>query len=138
METKTQRKLRASRRAALTKPISIRLTVEEFEQLKSEAGKISLSEFIRAQLFKTKISVMDDSLLVQEQRLTPQARQKMLAQILLKLGQLQSVNEVGELLTAIKLGLIDASPELTTSVEGLHQEIQSLRNDLLKALGLRP
>lgn len=138
MEINNHLKQHNTARPALTKPISLRLTQEEYQQLKADAGDSSISEYIRKALFRPLCEPATKAATDFELRLTPQSRQKILAQILVHLGQLKAANEVSEMLAAIKLGLVDASPEFSTSVNTLHAEIQCLRLELLKALGLRP
>lgn len=136
METKHHAKLRATSCSALTKPISIRFTDEEIVELKRQAGKSSLSEYVRRQLFSDgAITEFADHM---ELRLTPQMRQKLLAQILMRLGKLDIVHNVNTLMNGFQSGLIENSLELCATLEAVHQELKALRHDLLKALGLRP
>ena len=136
METKHYAKLRVTSCPALTKPISIRFTEEEIVELKRQAGKLSLSEYVRRRLFNDGIIAenSDDT----EPRLTPQMRQKLLAQILMRLGKLDMVHNVNTLMNGLQSGLMDTSPELYAALEAVHRELKTLRHDLLIALGLRP
>ena len=136
MESKDHAKLRATSRSASTKPISIRFTKEEFAELKHRAGKMSLSMYVRRRLFGD--GAMPVNLDGVEARLTPQMRQKLLAQILMRLGRLDLVHDVNTLLNGVQSGLIETSPELCAALEAVHGELITLRHDLLKALGLRP
>jgi len=124
------------RGSASTTPISIRFTDEEITELKSLAGNLSVSEYVRRRLFSE--SVEADLFGSGETRLTPQARQKLLAQILIRLGKLDNVKNVNLLIEALQTGLIDASGETSAALNALHQEIEQIRHTLLKALGLRP
>jgi len=133
---KTKQARVLDRKPALTKPISIRLTQEEIVELKRLAGSLSVSEYMRRQLFGDVANVKSEN--ASEMRLTPQARQKLLAQILMRLGQLDTVKNVNLLIESIETGLIYVSPEVLSEFSALHREIQNLRQDLLKALGLRP
>jgi len=132
----TQDAKRHGRKSALTKPISIRFTQEEFVELKRMAGKQSLSEYVRSQLFNDAND--SDSSYTDETRLSPQTRQKLLAQILMRLGKLDTVHNVNLLMQALKSGLIDTSPQLIIALEAVHGELKALRQDLTKSLGLRP
>jgi len=55
----------------------------------------------------------------------------------MRLGRLDTTKNINLLVDGIQSGLIDASPEAIAMLSELHQEIQALRQDLLKALGLR-
>jgi len=138
METNKQSKQPAAARSALTKPISLRLTQEEHLQLQADAGEASISQHIRKMLFNSSNELINATLSLSEQRLSPQSRQRVLAQILVLLGQLKAANEVSETLEAIRIGLIEPTPEFLSSINALNAELQSLRFELLKALGLRP
>jgi len=72
MEKNTQAS-ELDRKPALTKPISIRFTKEEIAELKSLSGDLSVSEYIRRQLFGVSAAVKCEN--ASEMRLTPQARQ---------------------------------------------------------------
>ena len=138
METNKISKQPAAARSALTKPISLRLTQEEHLQLQADAGETSISQHIRKMLFNSSNELMNGTSLVDEQRLSLQSRQRVLAQILVLLGQSKAANEVSETLEAIRIGLIEPTPEFLSSINALNAELQNLRFELLKALGLRP
>ena len=136
METTSSAKTRDSARQKLTKPVSIRFTQEEIAELKRKAGEGSLSKYVRSQLFAITSDYKNSN--NSESRLSPQMRQKLLAQILIRLGSLDSVHNANELMQAIQTGLIDASPEFANTLASMAVELKKLRHDLLKALGLRP
>ena len=131
----TKQACELDRKPALTKPISIRLTQEEIIELKRLSGELSVSEYVRRQLFCGSATAKCEN--TSDMRLTPQARQRLLAQILMRLGQLDTIKNTNLLIEGIKTGLIDVSPEVLSEFSALHREIQNLRQDLLKALGLR-
>lgn len=136
METNIETAL-CKKRSALTKPISIRFTEEELAELKIAAGDLSVSEYVRRQLFSvnsTSISAVGNEHI----RLSPQNRQKILVQILARLGQYDAFSTLNNLLAALQSGLIDTSPEMISSLKSVQAELSALRADLLKALGLRP
>lgn len=134
MDTTQHAKQFDDSKPALTKPISIRFTKEEIAELKSLAGDLSVSEYIRRQLFGRTTTKCESA---SEMRLTPQARQKLLAQILMRLGRLDTTKKINLLMDGMQSGLVDVSPDAIAMLSELHQEIKALRRDLLKALGLR-
>lgn len=136
METKHHAELRASSRSASTKPLSIRFTKDEIAELKRQADKLSLSAYVRRQLFSDELNPEISGNV--EARLTSQIRQKLLARILMRLGRIDLVHDVNTLLSGVQSGLIETSPELCAALEAVHGELNTLRHDLLKALGLRP
>ncbi len=116
----------------LTVPVSVRLTCEERDQLRRAAGRLSISEYIRTRLF---CDVVQTS--IEGGRLSPQERQRLLAQILIGLGQSGLASNLAELADAAHLGLLDLPPEVHSLLAELLGEVRGLRQDLLKALGLR-
>ena len=142
METKNDthfgvRRVSRTNSQSKTKPISIRFTADELCELERLAGDLPLSTFVRQRLFDSEGSCANAKRPHPSGRLSVQDRQKLLAQILLKLGQLECVGSVDETLAAIQSGLIDASPELCISLDALTRELAIIRVELLKALGLR-
>ena len=101
------------------------------------AGERSLSEYVRQRLFDNAANSKSVPS-AHNGRLSPQSRQRLLGQILMRLGMLDAIRNVNVLAEAVQSGLIDASPELVTELDALQSELQTLRLDLLKALGLRP
>jgi hypothetical protein len=130
--TKTKRK----KSAAKCSPLSVRVTPEERESLLQKAGDMPLSEYVRGQLFgaqnKNVVSAPTT------QRISPAERQRLLAQILVRLGEMKTAQHLGGLVDAIRSGITDADPELISSIKKLRGEFKTLRFELLKALGLRP
>ncbi len=118
-----------------TVPVSVRLTDDERCKLNSEADAkgLSLGEYIRMRLFGGELGDY-----VHANRLSAEDRQKLLAKILLRLGQLDTVQSVNNALKGIQSGLIDPSPEFLAALDAMHGELIALRRDLLRALGLRP
>ena len=102
--------------------------------LEREAGALTLSEYIRARLFGEAVTGAFDY----EERLTPEARQKMLAQILAKLGESGSGKSLSELAELARLGLLQMSPDEQQALSDAIADLRELRRDLLKALGTRP
>lgn len=115
-------------------PVSVRLTHEERVELKQAAGGKSLSYYIRSRLFNHGEQAFPDD----EIRFSAVARQKLLAQILIRLGQSGLAENLRELNEVAKLGLLDTQIELRSTLSELRKEVKGLRSDLIKALGLRP
>ena len=114
-------------------PISVCLTREERDHLIVAAGKLSLSQYIRSRLFQGNAEISDE-----EVRLSPIARQKLLARLLMQLGQSKLTKNLNELGDAARVGLLYLTPAVKTLLDDLHNELRGLRRDLIKALGLRP
>jgi hypothetical protein len=117
----------ANRTERKTPQVSIRLTVEERARLEAEAGRRSLSDYIRSRLFG------------QEARCTATRAQRpddrLLAQILAKLGQSELVTGLKEISRALQTG-VPVTPETERAVHAAARSISEIRTDLLRALGL--
>nr|WP_306266977.1 hypothetical protein [Pararhizobium sp. IMCC3301] len=119
-------------------PLSVRVTPEERRALLDAAGDLRLSDFVRGRLFG---SIEHDGLTENYShslRLSPLERQRLLAQILAKLGETSALQSLQDLAEAAQLGLLPLSPDVLDQVDSACSEISSMRLSLMKALGLRP
>lgn len=116
-------------------PVSVRLTQEERAQLEQAARGMPLSRYIRARLFDGDGEVSDHA---EERRLSPADRQKLLAQILARIGQSGLPAALEELAELARLGLLSLDAESVSALSEARDELKALRLDLLRALGLRP
>ena len=117
-------------------PISLRLTQEELTLLKSAAKGQSLSAYIRNRLFcKNQTSDSPD---IKNTRLSPQARQQLLAQILSKLGQSGLADSLDDLAYAARIGTLPLTPDVLSEIRTACALIQEIRDLLIRAVGLRP
>ena len=112
-------------------PLSVRVTPEELAELLSQAGKQSLSDYVRSKLFEGD----SPSSNVPSTRLSPRDSQRLLAQILIQLGQMNTAKQLNELIKAIHSGIVEADQELIDLLSALQADLRALRGDLLKALG---
>lgn len=117
-------------------PISLRLTQEERAQLEHEAGSLSLSAYIRSRLFGAQPK--PDLPLAPEMRLSPGERQKLLAQLLARLGGLRIGPSLAELAHAARIGALPLTPEVLAELRAACAEVRLIRTTLLRALGLKP
>lgn len=116
-------------------PVSVRLTPEERALLEQAAGGMSLSQYIRIRLFQTDTA---EHAADTEERLSPVARRKLLAQILASLGKSGIAAALSELSELARLGLNPNDTSIAKPLSDAHDEIAKLRSDLLRGLGLRP
>lgn len=116
-------------------PVSVRLTPEERLELEKAAGGMSLSRYIRSRLFQVD-TVKNQN--CDEERISPVARQKLLAQILSSLGKSGTATTLSELTELARLGLLPDDAEIAPTLAQARDETSKLRSELLRALGLRP
>ncbi|MCV6575091.1 MAG: hypothetical protein OIF58_05085 [Cohaesibacter sp.] len=114
--------------------ISLRLTAEEKSILVRASKGQSLSAYIRKKLFASDSHTDNHKT---EMRLCPKERQKLLAKILSELGKAQLSQSLCELADAAKLGTLPLTPDVCSDIQKAITKINSIRSDLLKAMGLR-
>ncbi|MEX0956445.1 MAG: hypothetical protein WDZ83_14700 [Rhizobiaceae bacterium] len=111
-----------------TTPVSLRLTDEERAELVAKAGGRTLSSYIRERLLggdargrKVRLPVRD---------------MQMLARILACLGQSRVTESLRELSEAARIGALPVSPETEQLIVSACGAIESMRCDLVRALGV--
>lgn len=112
--------------------LSIRITPEERINLEREAGGRSLSSYVRSRLF-------DDG----PRRRASSSRavvsdHKALARVLGAMGRSPAIGTLKGVLAACDEGAILLGPEAEDALRSACATIESMRLDLLKALGLKP
>lgn len=112
--------------------VSLRLKPEEYAHLKTTAKAQSISAYIRARLFDS----TDEP--AASERLSPAARQRMLAQILARLGQSDMRRSLTDLAEAARLGALPLTPDVLADIHGACAAIMEMRTALIRALGLKP
>lgn len=114
-------------------PLSIRLTDSERSELKRLAGGISLAGYVRQRLFENSDTVK-----------TPRTRKptirdhKSLARVLRALGAADTIKTIGDLRIAYDDNMLLLSEEAEIAVLHACCNINSMRQDLISALGLKP
>lgn len=114
-------------------PLSIRLTDNERSELKRLAGGKSLAGYVRQRLFENSNAVK-----------TPKTRKpsildhKSLARVLRALGAADAIKTIGDLRIAYDENMLLLSEEAEIAVLHACRNINSMRQDLISALGLEP
>lgn len=118
------------KRAPKDRPFCLRLTRAERERLEQEAGTMPLGAYIRERLF-------GENSAPRRKRRRPAVDQTGLAKVLGMLGASRLAANVNQLAKAAKLGLIaGAAPELIQQIMDACEDIRTMRNALLSALGM--
>ena len=144
--------------AVKTRAVSVRLTAEERAALAGVAGPAGVSAYIRGRVFGGSAGcacaskpVMDadppsappELALAEmtqgaEDRLSPQARQRLLARILAQLGASGALASLADLAALAREGGLYLSTDDLAVLHATLAEVRALRGDLLRALGKRP
>lgn len=111
-----------------TTPISIRLSADERSRLESEAGKLSLSEYIRARVFGDERR--------KRQVPAPKIEARQLAHVLAVLGQSELAPSLRDLLRAVQIGDLPSSEKTEARLAAACEATQQIRHHLMTALGL--
>ncbi|WP_298261201.1 hypothetical protein [uncultured Litoreibacter sp.] len=93
-------------------PFSLRLTTEEREQLEAQAGSMPLASYIKSVVFT-------DAAPKYRKRTKPTvAEQRLLAEVLAKLGATRSANNLNQIAKAIHQGTLYVDDELEADLNG--------------------
>ena len=117
-------------------PLSIRFTDEERARLKRDAGKLSLSAYIRQKLLGDDVAPRKLRYLRKQQR--PGIDHEALARWLGMLGQSELATSMMALALAAQSGALPVTPELSEKLNAACDNIHGMRTALIVALGIKP
>ena len=112
-------------------PVSVRLTLEEREQLTQEAAGMSLSAFIRDRLFGDRVAPR------KTRGKFPVEDHKALARALATLGRSDHAATLKRALRLAESGRASLRPETEEQLRKACADIEAMKADLVKALGLK-
>lgn len=116
-----------SKRKRYPSPITFRPTEEEREMLKSDAGGMSQSAYIRQCLFGKKAS----------KRLVPEVDRILLAQILARLGETRIPNNLNQIAYHANCGSLVLDDVTIEELNEACLHVSWMRTQLIEALGLK-
>ena len=111
-------------------PISLRLTVTERAALEKAAVNLSLSAYIRQCIFGDQ---------VEKRKLrtrNPVKDHEALARVLGLLGKSRIANNLNQLAKDSNCGALILDDETSAKIDEAYMDVQSMRNELIRALGL--
>lgn len=126
------RKPKAKPQAKRPAPVSVRLTLEEREELTRQAAGMSLSAFIRERLFGERAAPR------KTRGKFPVEDQKALARVLAALGRSDSAAALKRISQQIHNGRASVRPETERQLLKACADIDAMKADLVTALGLKP
>lgn len=125
------------RESKARKPISIRFSKEEWEALDRAAGKIPVGTFVR----RKALDGLEVSQKTPEPRPTrhrnPVKDAPALAKLLGELGRSRIASNLNQIARAAHMGAITVSPEAESALTQACAEVNAMRADLIRALGLK-
>ena len=112
-------------------PFSLRLTFEERKQLEDLAGDMTLGPYVRSQLFGANTKKR------KTRGKRPVKDYQLLAQLLGHLGASRLSSNLNQLAKASNTGTLQVDTDTQHSLNKACEEIQSMRQTLMSALGLQ-
>ena len=119
----------ATRKEKPSRPISLRLTDEERSRLAADAGRRSVSAYVRDRLFGAEPRHRAIRM--------PATGDAEVARILAELGRSELAANLHELAEAVRIGALPVTPETEHAIRIACDAVERMRIELLHALGLR-
>lgn len=111
-------------------PFSLRLTFEERASLEKEAAGMALGAYIRWRL------LTPDTPPPKTRNKFPVKDHRILAELIAKLGQSHMAGNLNQLAKLANMGSLPVTPETEDALQQACVAISTMRNELLKGLGL--
>lgn len=110
----------------------MRLSDEERAELEARAGSMPLSSYVKSVVFA------EDAPRYRKQRRSPVADQRLLAEILARLGASRTANNLNQIAKHQNQGTLIVDEELETDLKRAVAEVAWMRVTLMEALGIKP
>ena len=111
-------------------PFSLRLTASERQQLETQARTLPLAAYIKSVVFA------DAAPKCRRRRKPPVAEQQLLAQVLARLGQSRTANNLNQIAKHLNQGTLVLDEKLETDLNAAITEVAWMRVTLMQALGM--
>jgi hypothetical protein len=118
----------AAKKAA--SPFSLRLSEEERALLRQRAGKRSLGDYIRSQLF--------GRIARQSKRRTPRDMDIEYAKAVAALGRSEMARNLSMMAEAARIGALPVTPDLVATIEATCAKVHFACDALIASLGVKP
>ncbi|MEO0569533.1 MAG: hypothetical protein AAF066_17505 [Pseudomonadota bacterium] len=112
-------------------PFSIRLSEEERSKLETQAGSMPLAAYVKSVVFA------DAAPIYRKTRKPPVAEQQLLAEILARLGQSRTANNLNQIAKHLNQGTLVIDEELGKDLQQAVLDVAWMRATLIDALGLK-
>lgn len=112
-------------------PLSIRLSDEERAAFERKAGRMPLGAYIKS------VVLDDDAPRYRKRRAMPDADQRLLAEILARLGATRTANNLNQIAKHLNLGTLVIDDQLEADLKSAIVEVAWIRTTLMQALGKR-
>lgn len=112
-------------------PFSIRFTADERRRVEAAAGGLPLGAYIKSVLFA------EDAARYRARRKPPVIDQRVLAEVLARLGASRTANNLNQIAKAANQGALFVDDELRTDLMQACAEVAWMRISLMQALGMK-
>lgn len=112
-------------------PLSLRLTAEERAAVEAKAGSLPLGAYIKSVVLES------DAPRYRARRKPPVAEQRLLAEILARLGASRTAANLDQIARQLALGTLRLDPDLEAELKQACAEVAWMRATLVAALELR-
>ena len=114
-----------------TAPLSIRLSDEERAAVERKAGRMPLGAYIKS------VVLDDDAPKYRKRQALPNADQRLLAEILARLGATRMAKNLNQIANHLNLGTLVIDDQLEADLKAAIVEVAWIRATLMQALGKR-
>ncbi|SNZ07407.1 hypothetical protein [Cohaesibacter gelatinilyticus] len=112
-------------------PFSIRFTPEERDQVEQAAGGMPLASYIKS------VVLSDNAPVYRKRRKPPVVDQKLLAEILARLGGSRTASNLNQIAKHLNQGTLIVDPDLEVDLHRAIAEMAWMRASLMRALGIK-
>lgn len=117
-------------------PVSVRLSQEEYDRLKQDAGALTMAAYIRLTLFGGG-EIAPHRKPYTRKATSPSSELTMIGRMLGGLGQSEIAANLSDMAKAAKIGALPVTPEVEADIADACQAVQDMRDRLITALGLK-
>ena len=117
-------------------PVSVRLTEQEYERLRYDAGVMSMAAYIRLKVFEQEETAPHRKPYTRK-KMTPSSELTMIGHMLGGLGESETASNLNHIAKAVQIGALPVSPELSDKIEDACEAVQDIRLMLVSALGVK-
>ena len=112
-------------------PLSLRLSDEEREKIEAAAGSMPVSSYIKS------VVLADDAPIYRKRKAIAEDDQKLLAEILARLGASRSANNLNQIAKHLNQGNLIVDEQLAEDLNQAVVEVAWIRTTLMEALGIK-
>lgn len=126
----------AQKRRKAPPPVSVRLSWEEYDRLRHDAGAMSMAAYIRLSLFGEG-EIPPHRKPYTGKKTSPSSELTMIGKMLGGLGQSEIASNLADIASAARIGALPVSPDVEDEIRLACTTLQDMRVRLIAALGVK-